>query len=108
VGKGACKKGAKGRTKDACGGPKRGSCNSGSCTCEKGWIGPNCLVQVAFDPIIWEREDKFDDLEFTGPMWGIKGIWTGLVVMGGGLLLLAFPFIQTRIDRWTPVHVQEL
>lgn len=108
VGKGACKKGAKGRTKDACGGPKQGSCNSGSCTCEKGWIGPNCLVQVAFDPIIWEREDKFDDLEFTGPMWGIKGIWTGLVVMAGGLLLLAFPFIQTRIDRWSPVHVQEL
>jgi hypothetical protein len=88
-----------------CGGPTQGICTpSKTCECRKGWTGPHCLVEVAFDPIIWEREDNFDDLEFTWPKMSIKGIWTGLLVLAVGLVLLAVPLIQRRMDGWKPIQ----
>lgn len=31
-----------------CGGAKRGTCSSGSCSCQEGWNGPNCLSHAGF------------------------------------------------------------
>lgn len=109
TGRGACNTNAEGESKDACGGPNRGRCTTRRvCSCEEGWTGPHCLVQVAYDPIMYEREDEFHDLEFALPEINIKGIWTGLIMGLVGLSIFAFPVIRRRLDGWKPLRNDEL
>lgn len=102
VGKGSCSYNAIGVSPESCGGPTRGLCTpSRTCECRAGWTGPHCLVHAAFDPVSYEREDGFQDLEFTGPHFNIRGIWISLGAIAISLLVL--PVIRRRMDGWKPV-----
>lgn len=101
-GKGTCSYNAVGVSPQSCGGPTRGVCTpSRTCECRAGWTGPHCLSHASFDPVTYEREDGFQDLEFTGPHLKIKGIWMSLGVIG--LSLLVLPMMRRSMDGWKPI-----
>jgi len=87
----------------SCGGLNRGVCTAGrTCECRSGWTGPHCLVPAAFDPVLYERPDGFQDLEFTGPLIVYKSIlWIGLCSLG--LLLFISASCKTKLDGWTAI-----
>jgi hypothetical protein len=51
--------------------------------------------------VTYEREDGFQDLEFTGPHFNIKGIWISLGAVAISLLFL--PIMKRRMDGWKPI-----
>jgi len=109
VGRGVCSLDAKNeddgddQSKSKCGGTTRGFCTNGNvCECKPGWTGPHCLSPDGHDPIIYERESSFDDLEFTGPQFRLHGIWTSLGIILLSLILT--PTLRKRMDGWRPLQ----
>jgi beta-glucanase (GH16 family) len=100
-GNGVCKPNSGGITADSCGGSKRGTCIGSRCECRDGWTGPHCLVPDGFNPIQYEKEEVFADLEFTGPILTWSGLYIGLTFMGA--LALFAPIIRRRMDGWKPI-----
>ena len=93
---------AKGISRDSCGGAERGVCRPAhTCECQEGWTGPHCLVRAAFDPVIYEREEGLEDLEFAWPRLEIKGIWKSLAVIAFTIMVL--PLMRRRLDKWKPL-----
>jgi len=97
-----CSTEAEGVSRESCGGSRRGVCTSARiCECRAGWTGPHCLVHASFDPVIYERDDGYEDLEFTWPQLKIKGIWMSLTVIA--ITMMVLPMIKNRMDRWKPL-----
>mmetsp|Transcript_1013 Transcript_1013/g.1243 ORF Transcript_1013/g.1243 Transcript_1013/m.1243 type:complete len:717 (-) Transcript_1013:97-2247(-) len=87
---------------EACGGLTRGFCTAErACECRSAWTGPHCLSPAGFDPVIYEKEERFADMEFTGPVISWTGLWTGLAVIGS--LALIAPTMRRRMDGWKPL-----
>jgi len=105
VGKGTCNPtvNATEMTRLSCGGLNRGVCTAGrTCECRSGWTGPHCLVPAGFDPVLYERPEGFDDLEFTGPVVVFRSaLWIGLTLLG--ILLFIFTSCKRRLDGWTSI-----
>jgi hypothetical protein len=51
--------------------------------------------------VIYERDDGYEDLEFTWPQLKIKGIWMSLTVIA--ITMMVLPMIKNRMDRWKPL-----
>merc|ERR1712232_441216 len=82
-GTGNCKRDVGGVSAETCGGPTRGLCNAArKCECRSGWTGPHCLANEGFDPVKYDREDGFADLEIVGPMAIWSGLYIGLAIIG--------------------------
>ena len=101
-GTGNCKRDVGGVSAERCDGPTRGLCNAArKCECRSGWTGPHCLANEGFDPVKYDREDGFADLEIVGPMAIWSGLYIELAIMG--VLGLFAPTIKRRMDGWNPV-----
>lgn len=104
VGKGSCHVGATGVSAASCGGLTRGVCSPDRvCECRPGWKGPHCLVHDGFDPVIYEREDGWQDLGFRTPRFRLGGIWVSLVVVTATIIFL--PMMRRRLDEWKPLKL---
>jgi len=89
-----------------CGGSTRGYCSlSRTCECHSGWTGPHCLVPIGFDPINYEHDDNFSDLEFTGPYISASILWIGMLSFV--VIILFAPTFKRRLDGWTPIEDNE-
>jgi len=102
VGRGACSPEASIPSK-SCGGPTRGVCSSShTCRCIEGWVGPHCLSHDGYDPIVYEKPDKFHDLEFTGPYLFVQGI--ALVIFVLFILMTLVPVWHKKINGWSRIR----
>ncbi len=101
-GGGACTRDLEGESSENCGGSSRGLCTPDRvCKCRSAWTGPHCLSSTGFDPVQYERKDGFKDLEFTGPMMMWSGLYVGLMIMVG--LVIIAPTFRRKMDGWKPI-----
>ena len=99
-GLGVCNPEAKGETRDACGGSKRGKCTLGKvCECKEGWTGPHCLSSDGYDDTLWDQPDKITDVGFVPPRLLPHGLLLGMILMF--VLFIVAVQIRTQYHRRT-------
>jgi hypothetical protein len=92
----------------ACGGTARGQCARETCTCHRGWTGPQCLVPDGHDPIVYDQPDKWSDVGFVAPSVVVASSslssWTLLASLLLLTVLVGLAMLQRhRLDAWTPL-----
>lgn len=103
-GGGACIIGAK-HTNSTCGGAKRGTCKPSKkgqavCQCNGNWTGPNCLVPISFDDILWDPPSKLEELGFILPSAPMLLVSFLTVIIVGVVMSTVF---KKRLDGFTPI-----